>query len=162
MQPAPFSYSRLQPSKVQALDEELIVIKGCCACAKVQYQVDGDLKDYCHCHCSICRKLHGAAFVTWGGVARGELSFVSGEDGLRAYAFSEKADSYFCNTCGSRVLVDYKPEIDMLYIALGTVDGDLECPDGFHQFVGSKVPWFEITDGLPEHDGWPGEQGQSS
>jgi hypothetical protein len=41
------------------------------------------------------------------------------------------------------------------------VDGDLECPDGFHQFVGSKAPWFEITDGLPEHDGWPVEEDQA-
>src|SRR5262245_31768726 len=25
-----------------------------------------------------------------------------------------------------------------------------------HFFVGSKAPWFTITDGLPQHDTWPG------
>ena len=51
-------------------------------------------------------------------------------------------------------LVDFKLETDMLYITLGTVDGDVRCPPGFHQFAGSKAPWFEITDDLPQYDGW--------
>ncbi len=134
------------------------MITGRCECGLVKYQVDGELVEYCHCHGSICRRLHGAAFVTWGGVKRDELSYLSGENNLKAYAFSEKADSLYCDGCGSRVLVDFKPEADMLYITLGTVDGDVRCPPGFHQFVGSKAPWFEISDNLPQHDAWPDQQ----
>jgi hypothetical protein len=134
------------------------VINGKCACAAVQYQVAGDLIDYCHCHCSICRKLHGAAFATWGGVSRGQFSLLSGADNLGTYAFSDNADSIFCKTCSSTVLVDFKPESHMLYIAMGTMDGDVDCPTGFHQFVGSKAPWFEITDTLPQHQGWPEDE----
>lgn len=134
------------------------MIKGRCECARVQYEIEGELVDFCHCHCSICRKLHGAAFVTWGGVARDEFSYKSGESDLKKYAFSENADSIFCGVCGSRILVDFKPEADMLYIALGTVVGDVECPPGFHQFVGSKAPWFEICDDLPQHDKWPEDE----
>ena len=85
------------------------MIKGHCECAAVQYEVQGELVDYCHCHCSICRRLHGAPFVTWGGVARGEFSYTSGENVLKTYAFSKNADSIFCGICGSRMLVDYKP-----------------------------------------------------
>ena len=131
------------------------MIKGQCACAKVQYQISGELVDFCHCHCSICRKIHGAAFASWGGVKRDQFAYLSGEENLKAYAFSANADSIFCDSCGSTVLVDFKPDADMLYITLGTVDGDVSCPPGFHQFVGSKVPWFEISDSLPQHQGWP-------
>ena len=131
------------------------MIKGKCACSKVQYQVSGDLVDYCHCHCSICRKLHGAPFVVWGGIKREEFTCVSGESSLKKYAFSDNADNYFCNDCGSRVWVDFKSESHMLYITLGTVDGDVDCPPGFHQFVGSKAAWFEICDDMPQYDGWP-------
>lgn len=131
------------------------MITGQCACGIVQYQVRGELIDYCHCRCSICSRIHAAAFATWGGVARDEFIFVSGEDNLQVYAFSEKADSLFCETCSSTVLVDFKPEPHMLYITLGTVDGDIDCPDGFHQFAGSKAPWYEISDDLPQHYGWP-------
>jgi hypothetical protein len=131
------------------------MIKGRCECAKVQYEIDDKLVDFCHCHCSICRKLHGAAFVTWGGVARDKFSYTSGESDIRTYAFSDKADSIFCALCGSRLLVDYKPEADMLYITLGTVISDVDCPPGFHQFVGSKAAWDEICDDMPQHDEWP-------
>ncbi len=134
------------------------MIKGRCECAKVQYEIDGELAEYCHCHCSICRKLHGAAFTTWGGVRRNEFTYTSGESELRKYTFSENADSFFCGVCGSRILVDFKPEPHMLYITMGTVVGDVSCPPGFHQFVGSKAPWFEITDDLPQYDEWPDEQ----
>ena len=131
------------------------MIKGRCECNKVQYEVSGELIDFCHCHCSICQRIHGAAFVTWGGVARDQFSFKSGESELKTYPFSENSDSIFCGTCGSTVLVDFKPEDDMLYITMGTVIGDVDCPPGFHQFVDSKASWFEICDDLPQHDEWP-------
>ncbi len=95
----------------------------------------------------------GRRIATWGGVAHDELIYLSAS--LRTYSFSENAASLFCENCGSTVLVDYKPEAHMLYIAMGTVDGDVDCPRGFHQFVGSKAPWYEICDDLPQHDGWP-------
>jgi len=137
------------------------MIAGRCECAKVQYQVQGELKEFCHCHCSICRRISGAAFVTWGGIARDEFNYVSGEDNVRSYSFSERADSLSCKTCSSTILVDFKPEADMLYITLGTVDGDVDCPDGFHQYVGSKAPWYEICDDLPQYDEWSPEDAAS-
>lgn len=133
------------------------MITGRCECDQVKYQADCELVDFCHCHCSICRRLHGAAFVSWGGIARDSFTWLSGAQDIKAYPFSENADSLFCDNCGSRLLVDFKPEAHMLYLALGTVDGDVNCPDGFHQFVGSKAPWFEIYDDLPQYDGWPDE-----
>ena len=134
------------------------MITGRCECAKVQYEADCEIKDFCHCHCSICRRLHGAAFASWAGISRDKFTYVTGGDNLRIYSFSENADSIFCEYCGSRLLVDFKPEADMLYITLGTVDGEVDCPPGFHQFVGSKAPWFEIHDDLPQYEGWPLEE----
>ena len=131
------------------------MINGRCECGRVQYRVEGELVDLCHCHCSICRHLHGAPFVTWGGIKRDDFNYTSGEENLKTYPFSENSDSLFCGNCGSRILVDCKPETHMLYITLGSVNGDINCPAGFHQFVGSKAPWYEITDDLPQYDEWP-------
>lgn len=138
--------------------EETVMITGRCQCGEVRYRVRGELKEFCHCHCSICRRLHGAAFVSWGGVARDEFVFQSGQEMLRGYSYSKNSDSFFCTVCGSGLLVDFKPEPHRLYIALGTVDGDVACPDGFHQFVGSKAPWHEICDDLPQYEEWPDDQ----
>jgi hypothetical protein len=135
------------------------MITGRCECARVRYQVDGEISDFCHCHCSICRRIHGAAFATWGGVARDAFRFVSGEDQLSTYAYSDRSDSIFCSNCSSTLLVDFKTEVDMLYITMGTVDGEVKCPPVYHQFAGSKAPWHEITDDAPQHEGWPDDEG---
>jgi hypothetical protein len=134
------------------LQGELNMIKGSCECRRIRYQVDGELLYYGHCHCSKCRKLHGAAFASWGGVLRTAFTCLSGESEIRKYAFSDQSDSLFCNHCGSRILVDSNTEPEMLYIAMGTVDGEVTCPEGVHEWVGSKAPWYEISDNLPEYD----------
>ena len=133
------------------------MITGRCECAKVRYQVRGELKDFCHCHCTICRRFSGAAFASWGDVLRDEFSYVSGEENVRRYPFSDNSDSLFCGNCGSTLFVETKSDPHMIYLTMGAVDGDVVCPNGFHQFVGSKAPWFEITDDLPQYDGWPPE-----
>jgi len=103
----------------------------------------------------MCRKLHGAAFVTFAGVERASFRWSAGEDGLRTYASSENIDRVSCRNCGSQLVVFYKPEPDVVYLTMGTVDGNPDCPPAYHQFVGSKAPWHEITDGQPQHDTWP-------
>jgi hypothetical protein len=39
-------------------------------------------------------------------------------------------------------------------LALGTLDDDPGVRPERHVFVGSKAPWFEITDALPQHEGF--------
>ena len=40
------------------------MIRGSCLCGDVAWQVDGPVELMSHCHCSRCRKSHGAAFAT--------------------------------------------------------------------------------------------------
>ena len=131
------------------------MIKGSCQCGKVNYEADSAISDLSHCHCSMCRKLHGAAFATFAGVARDGFRWSEGDNVLRTYASSEKIDRVFCSNCGSQLVVFYKPEPDLMYLTMGTVDGDPDCPPAYHQFAASKAPWHEITDGKPQHDTWP-------
>ncbi len=131
------------------------MITGNCECGSVRYQIDGEINDYSHCHCSQCRRLHGAAFASFGGVALSDFSYLSGQSDLASYASSETHDRVFCRVCGSNILVSLTSEPDMLYVAMGTMNGNPECPDGYHIFVGSKAPWYQITDQLPQHDTFP-------
>ena len=131
------------------------MITGRCECSKVRYEVDAEITDFSHCHCSQCRRLHGAAFATFGGVKRSKFKYISGESIISKYASSETSDRVFCGNCGSNILVDLASEPDELYLAMGTVDGDPECPPGYHIYVGSKAPWHEINDDLPAHDTLP-------
>jgi hypothetical protein len=45
-------------------------------------------------------------------------------------------------------LSDYPDE---LYIAMGTMNDNPKLPPGYHIYVGSKAPWYEITDDLPRY-----------
>lgn len=134
------------------------MIKGRCECGAVRYQIDGEIDDYSHCHCSQCRRLHGAAFGSYGGVARSGFRWTSGEDQLTVYASSAKNDRYFCRRCGSKLLVAPNPEPDVYYVTMGTMDGDPPRPPGYHIYVGSKADWYDITDDLPQYATAPGDE----
>jgi len=105
----------------------------------------------------MCRKLHGAAYVTFAAVERNRFQWSAGEAVVKTYASSDSIDRHFCGNCGSHLMVVFKPEPDVVYLTMGTVDGNPDCPQAYHQFVASKAAWHEITDGQPQHDSWPDE-----
>ena len=127
------------------------MIEGKCECGKVRYAVDAGIADLSHCHCEQCRRLHGAAFVSFAEVPRDKFRYLQGESELRVYASSEHNDRVFCGHCGSNILVDHKPDAQVLYLAMGCVDGNPDCPPAYREFVGSKAPWYEIGEDLPQH-----------
>ena len=134
------------------------MITGRCECGSVRYQVDGEINDFSHCHCSQCRRLHGAAFASFGAVERSGFSYLSGQADLATYASSESSARVFCRTCGSNILVDLESEPESLYLAMGTVDGDPKCPPGYHIFVGSKAPWYTFGDQSVRYDTLPEDE----
>lgn len=134
------------------------MITGHCECGSVKYQIDGDVNDFSHCHCSQCRRLHGAAYASFAGVSREDFKYLSGESDLASYASSETHDRVFCRHCGSNILVALDTEPDEYYVALGTVNGDPELPTGYHIFVGSKAPWHSINDGLKQFQEFPDDE----
>ncbi len=131
------------------------MLTGRCECARIKYRVEGSIHDFSHCHCSQCRRLHGAAFASFGGVAKSDFSYLSGESDLASYASSDSHSRLFCSHCGSNILVALTAEPDDLYLAMGTVDGVPECPPGYHIFVGSKAAWHRFDDRAPRFEDLP-------
>ena len=134
------------------------MLNGHCECGRVRFEVDGDIEDFSHCHCSQCRRLHGAAYATFAGVAREKFRYISGEDAIRAYASSADNDRIFCGNCGSNILVDTKREPEALYLAMSTLEGNPTRPEAYHAYTASKAPWHEITDNLERYESEPPEE----
>lgn len=132
-----------------------MAIKGSCLCGTVRYEITGSLGATGHCHCSMCRKSHGAAFATWASVKPDQFRWASGAEFVEKYKSSPGAERCFCKKCGSALVATHAGKIAEL--ALGTVDGDPGVRSRAHIFVGSKAPWYEITDGLPQFEEWPRE-----
>ena len=132
------------------------MIRGSCLCGDVRFEISGVLKGASHCHCSMCRKAHGAAFGTYAAAKAADFRVVSGENRITRYRSSPGAVRTFCARCGSTLqwLRESKP--DVVDVALGVLDDDPGVRPSYHIYVGSKAPWHEITDNLPQHEGLPG------
>jgi hypothetical protein len=131
------------------------MIRGSCLCARVRYEISGPLEEIHHCHCSRCRKAHGAASSTFAQVAGDSFRFVAGEDRVRRYRSSPPVERAFCGDCGSNLLFRFEGAPAAAWVAAGTFDDDPGMRPGAHIFVGSKAAWYAITDDLPQHAEYP-------
>lgn len=73
--------------------------KGACLCGSVQVSLRNAGHELGACHCGMCRRWTGSAFVTLA-VPASDLS-VTGADAVRSYASSDWAARSFCGTCGT-------------------------------------------------------------
>lgn len=136
------------------------MLKGRCECAAIRLTVNARIEDLSHCHCSQCRRLHGAAFATFACVRRSALRFERGEHLVSRYQSSARNIRMFCSLCGSNLLVDPQDEPGVVYLSMSILEGDPPAPLAYHSYVGSKAPWYEITDDLEQFDEDPPEEGK--
>jgi hypothetical protein len=125
-------------------------LTGRCECGAVRYQVADAFLYAANCHCSRCRAATGSAFKSFAGIEREQLDVTHGADELFVVGEEELNDTR-CAACGS-LLFSVVRDGKYVHVALGSlVDTPSIRPQG-HIFVGSKAPWFEITDDLPQFE----------
>jgi hypothetical protein len=123
-----------------------------CLCGDVTWEIDGPLEWMSHCHCSRCRKAHGALFATY--VAAPAAGFrLHGSEHIGRWESSPGFFRCFCGRCGSVVPGD--PFEGRVFLPAGNFDEDPGIRPLAHIFVASKVPWFEIRDALPCFETYP-------
>lgn len=132
--------------------------EGGCLCGTITWSVAGPFDTMLHCHCSMCRKEHGSLFVTFVSAPHDGFAWQSGEDAIVRYPSSEQGERPFCGTCGSPVPTVASGAGVAICLA-GSLEGDLGITPQAHMFVGSKAPWHDILDDLPQHEGYPPEWG---
>ena len=123
-------------------------LRGKCECGAVRYTVADEFLYALNCHCSNCRAGTGSAFKAFAGIEREKLELTDGADKLLVWGDEERNHTR-CGVCGGLL---YSVVGERVHVALGSlVDAPSVRPTG-HIFVGSKAPWYEITDDLPQHD----------
>jgi hypothetical protein len=128
------------------------MVQGRCLCGGVVFEVTAPLGMVMHCHCSMCRKFHGSAFSTHGVVPDDGMRWLAGRDLVRRYQSSEAGTRPFCSRCGSNVPSEVP---GVVLIPLGNLDDGATVEPLAHIFVGSKAPWYEITDAVPQFAEFP-------
>ena len=126
--------------------------QGQCLCGKVKYQAQDMSKNMAHCHCTMCRKFHGAAFSTYGSVLRENLVWLNGENYLKSYVASNGSTRKFCQNCGSSLVFISAGDEERVELALATLDNPPDLRPDAHIYTESKVSWLSINDDLPKYD----------
>jgi len=126
-------------------------LTGQCFCRAVEYEVRDEFLYSLNCHCSGCRRTTGSAFKPFAGIERDKLEVILGSDQLMIYG-SETAHDAHCRSCGS-FLYSVVRDGKFVHVGLGTLVDAPSIRPAAHIFVGSKAPWYTITDDLPQYEG---------
>jgi len=122
-------------------------INGGCLCGAVRFTVTLPSKWCAHCHCSMCRRAHGAGFVTWFGVDSEYFKLTQGGQ-LQWYVSSPGARRGFCRVCGSSMLFESSRWSGETHIALACVDGRIDRAPQANVFWDSHVDWMPQNEAL--------------
>ena len=133
------------------MSENLLDVSGGCYCGGVRYRASGVSPQLTECHCSQCRKQSGHRYASTG--AKTSDMEIEGADNITWYRASPDAERGFCSICGSTLFWKRSDE-DYTGILAASVDEPNRLEMATHIFVESKGSYYEITDGLPQYQGY--------
>lgn len=122
-----------------------------CLCGAVRIHAELPSLWLAHCHCSMCRRAHGAAFVTWVGFPAERCRIDDPDRALRWFASSVEAERGFCGRCGSSLAFRSSRWPGELHLSVGNFDTPLDRTPQAHVFWDAHVAWAAVdpNDGLP-------------
>jgi len=126
-----------------------------CLCRDLQLTLHLPSKWVAHCHCSMCRRAHGAGYVTWVGMRAERCDIDDPQQRLTWFTSSPGAERGFCSRCGSTLLFRAERWPGELHVTLANVDGPVDRAPQCHAFWDTHVDWASIdpADGLPRKGG---------
>lgn len=124
-------------------------LTGACLCDAVRFEARTPSLWCAHCHCRMCQRAHGAAFVTWVGVATDGFRVTHGESSVTWFASSADSERGFCQACGTTLFFRSQRWPGEVHIVRTGFDGDIDREPDAHVHFESHVAWFPITDDLP-------------
>lgn len=131
------------------------MIHGSCLCGTVRWHYDGTFDRLTHCHCEMCRKAHAAPFATYAVGPAAAFVLDGGEDAIVRFESSPGFIRAFCTHCGS--VLPNRDLGEVIAIPAGCFDDDPVIRPTARIFTRWAAPWHPITDALPHHDNYPGQ-----
>jgi hypothetical protein len=120
---------------------------GGCLCGAVRYRATADPVRAMICHCEICRRVSGSAFLSFVHFAKESFAWTSGAPTrYRSSAFAERG---FCPECGSTLSMHEEVLDDRVQVTLGSLDRPQDVRPDDHVWTQSRLAWLEIADDLP-------------
>jgi hypothetical protein len=137
-------------------DEDRSAVAGSCLCGAVQFEVTLPSLFCGHCHCSMCRRSHGAGFVTWFAVPVGQIRLLKGEELLARYRSSDHGTRSFCRRCGSSLFCESTRHPQHIDVTLASMEGPIDRDPQVHVYFDDRAPWIAVDEKLPRLGGQSG------
>jgi len=119
--------------------------KGSCLCSAISFEVDGFGAKAANCHCTMCRKFHGAAYGTLVPVTG--LKWLTGTDRLKDYVSDNGTIRSFCSDCGSSIGFRSKgSSMENIELAIATFDDEIPIQIDAQIYISYKANWTQLQD----------------
>ncbi len=124
------------------------IFPGSCLCGAVQFSAEAPTLWCAHCHCTMCQRAHGAAFVTWVGCAAERVTV---DDSMLVWhRSSDEAERGFCRSCGSSLFFRSERWPGELHVTRANFHGNIDREPEAHVFFDTHVAWLAVADELPQ------------
>ncbi|BDA75163.1 Glutathione-dependent formaldehyde-activating, GFA [Calothrix sp. PCC 7716] len=117
------------------------VAKGSCLCGAVSISATSMSNFVGACHCNMCRKWGGGAFLA--AECGADVSF-EGEDSIGVYQSSEWAERGFCQKCGTHLFYKLKQN-NQYYMPVGLFDNHEGLIFDHQVFIDEKPEYYSFA-----------------
>ena len=129
------------------------MIEGGCFCGALRYVITGNPMYETNCHCSICRRVSGAPYLTWFTVKKTAFMLLKGTP--QRFRSSVGGARGFCAICGTHLFYENSGSDEEIDVTTCSLDNVEQFPPKDHTWVKSKPTWVHIADGLVQHEESP-------
>ena len=133
-------------------------VQGECFCGAVKFEVTLPTLFCAHCHCSMCRRVHGAGYVTWFAVPYSQFRMTAGQDHLKIYHSSDHGWRSFCDVCSSSLFCESTNHPQHIDIVLANLKGEIDRAPQAHYYFSNRVDWVPLDHELPRFGGKTGTE----
>lgn len=119
------------------------MIEGGCFCKRVRYAIDDGEYLCANCHCTMCRRIHAAPYVTWLVVPTDRFRY-TGEAPAKL-ASSTDGTRYFCPACGTHLACVNAEHPGIVDVTVGSLDTPEVFVPTLEVFTDTRLPGMSQT-----------------
>jgi len=123
-----------------------------CGCAAIQLQLCAEPLTTFNCHCSLCRKMSGAAFATHVVFPKSALQVADPDGKLGSTPVGEHGRKHFCTLCGTPLYGLHALHQGICLVSLGALDEAAQFAPQANVFCADRLPWVFDLAAIPAHD----------
>ena len=118
-------------------------LKGGCFCGSVRYSFEDDDYPSSNCHCSMCRRISGASYVSWMAIPIDCFEYNKGKP--KKIISSSHGVRYFCQECGTPLVCVLDEDQENIYITICSLDRPEDFKPKGDIYVEDMLDWVKTN-----------------